>query len=577
MNFLFSEKGTNVYKLIIVLISLGVFISQIKLATFYIDWILFGAMAVGIIICDYFNIPKPPKGVVLFSMDTAIYMASLITFGIEIALLLLFISNLISAIFRIPKIKKWWNYIFNISIYSIMLTGSYYMYVFLGGKVGLIDLEQIYALLGALITYFILNIILITPCFYFTSQTNPIWEIIKDFLKNTLSIYLVILAASYILIVMLNEPHPVFGLLIFLFIIILLSVEFKRTVRLYEEVSKDKVYREQILNSLPVGVITIEDETSKVDLNTAASRLLKMNLTELKEKLQKEGSHDSLFWHYVSSHEKFKNIKAEYETDEERHLLLISQSELIDQYQQLIGRIIYFIDITDTEELEKRINQSEKLAILGELAAGAAHEIRNPLAVIQGFLTLMNESLQDLDKEKYHLPLLLKEFKRMDSLVEEMLLLAKPGNPLLKEGFLEDIVKEILPLFDSNETGQEINFKLNIERTPLLLDAKQMTQVFYNLFRNSSEAIGNTGWISISSKTHDGSYYLYIQDSGPGIPVEIEDKLFEPFQTTKASGTGLGLTVVQRIIENHHGKISLIRDENQKSLFLIGLPLIEEN
>jgi signal transduction histidine kinase len=575
--YFLSRRGINAYILLIILITIGIFFSHLyAYSTIRVDWILFLAIAGGIIISDYYTIPKPPKGILAFSMDTALYIAALITFGIEVSLLLLFVSSGVFGIIRNLTKVQWWKHIFNSSIYSIMMTTSYYTYLKLGGEVGSVNLEQIASFLAALVSYFLVNFILLIP-YYYLAASDQLMTVIKGFLKETLAIYLITLASSYILIILFNDKHPIFGLFIFIFIIILLSVVFKNNLRLFEEISKDKVFREQILNSLPVGVITIDDASSKLDLNTEAASLLNMNASEVNQLLNVNGElrQDETFWRNISSKEKYKNVKAEYDVEDKKHLLLMSQSELIDQYEQLIGRIIYFIDITDTDELEKRIYQSEKLALLGELAAGAAHEIRNPLAVIQGFLTLMNESLEDVDKDNFHIPLLLKEFKRIDSIVDEMLLIAKPGAPMLKEVYLEDIVEEILPLFDSNETDQEITFKLDIERTRLLLDSKQITQVFYNLIRNSCEAIGDKGWISISSKIQNGLYQLFIQDSGQGISSEIQQRLFDPFQTTKESGTGLGLTIVQRIIENHNGKIELISNEGEGSLFLISLPIVE--
>lgn len=539
------------------------------------NWILIITLTVGIVLSDYFNIPKPPKGILAYSMDTSLYIAVLITFGIEVALFLLLVSSIIFGVIRKLSKIQWWRHLFNSSIYSIMLTSSYYTYLLFDGEVGSFNLIKITSFLATLFVYFIMNIILLIPYYYLTSS-GQLKIVIKSFVNETHSIYFITLASSYILIILLNNQYPVFGLCIFIFIIILLSVTFRNNIKLFEEITKDKTYREQILNSLPVGVITIDDAKSKFDFNTTAKKLLNMNTSQVTEILNKsaEPLHSQDFWRHLSSKEKYKNVKAEYEADDNKHLLLMSQSELIDQYEELIGRIIYFIDITDTEELEQRIHQSEKLALLGGVAAGAAHEIRNPLAVIQGFLTLMNESLGENDKERFHIQLLLKEFKRIDSIVDEMLLIAKPGAPLLKEVYLEDIIQEILPLFDANETSKEINFKINIERIRLNLDSKQITQVLYNLFRNSSEAIEDKGWISLSSKVKNGTYELLIQDNGQGIPKEIQDKLFDPFQTTKVSGTGLGLTIVQRIIENHNGKIELVPNEGEGCLFIISLPIV---
>lgn len=264
------------------------------------------------------------------------------------------------------------------------------------------------------------------------------------------------------------------------------------------------------------------------------------------------------------------NVKALYQTGDERHTLLVSQTELMNQYRQTIGRIFYFIDITESEELTKRMHQAEKLALLGELSARAAHEIRNPLTVIRGFLTFMKETISEREKEKYQIPLLLRELDRINGIIEEMLLTAKPSAPMVTEAYMEDIVREILPLFQ--QTSPQLQWHIRLERIPLLIDPKQMTQVLYNLLRNSIEAMKGHGTISIYSRVDHDRYEMYIEDSGNGIPKEIQPTLFDPFITTKESGTGLGLTIVKRIVENHGGTIELYKSNEKGTTFLLTLP-----
>ncbi len=548
------------------------FLFQIQFPITNIEISLFLVIALGIILSDYFYIPKPPKGNLLFlSMDTALYIATLFIFGLETTLLTLLVCTIIFSAIR--RKVQWWKHIFNFSIYTMMITCTYNIYVKLGGAINGVILDHSFPFLVSLLSYFIVNMVLLIPYFYLASKKQFI-TVIKSFLNDTLLIYFITLAGSYILITLLQHEHPIFGVFIFTFIIILLSITFRNNFRLYEKISKDKIHREQILDSLPVGVITIDHQTSSIDLNTSAAKLLNLNSNQVMEFLISNPELNHEFWKNVGTRETYQNNKVYYTVGEVKHLLLMSQTKLIDQYEQLIGRIIYFIDITDTDELEKRIYQSEKLALLGQLAAGAAHEIRNPLTVIQGFVSLMNVSLKDHERDKFQLPLLLKEFKRIDTIIDDMLLIAKPGAPIIKEVCLESLVKEILPLFDSSVTNQDIRFSVNMTKAKLMVDPKQMTQVFYNLFRNSSEAIGEKGWIKIYSDVIDGMYQLFIKDNGPGIPKELQKTIFDPFQTTKDNGTGLGLTIVQRIIENHGGKIELQSNE-MGTTFMISLPIKE--
>jgi two-component system, NtrC family, sensor histidine kinase AtoS len=344
----------------------------------------------------------------------------------------------------------------------------------------------------------------------------------------------------------------------------------------FNTIMNDKIYREQILNSLPVGIITINDKTSEISLNTSAIKMLKTNEAQVKEFTSFHGDFENeRFWGILLSKKTCKHTKVSFNTSEGQLFLLVSQTELLNQHHEVIGRIVNFIDITETEELEKRMYQSEKLAVVGEMAAGAAHEIRNPLAVVHGFLSLMNQSFSDQNKNHYHLPLIMKEIERINVIVEEMLLLSKPGAPIRKETYLEDVLGEFLPLII--QSSEEIEFKIQLDRIPLHVDSKQIKQVFHNMIRNSIEAMGGKGTITIYSNVTEDVYQILLIDNGPGIPSTILNTIYDPFSSSKENGTGLGLMLVKRILENHQGGIELYDTSEKGTTFLIHLPLTMTN
>ncbi|TYR79149.1 HAMP domain-containing protein [Priestia megaterium] len=340
----------------------------------------------------------------------------------------------------------------------------------------------------------------------------------------------------------------------------------------FHQIVTDKVYREQILNSLPVGIITIDDETSHVFLNRAAKRLLNADDQTVQEFIKNQPAHNERFWQIVGSSKTCDNRKVFFESEETEYCLLVSQSQLVNHEDQVIGRILHFVDITDAEKLEQRMHQSEKLALVGELAAGAAHEIRNPLAVIHGFVSLMNQSFSDQEKSTFHLELLLKELERINLIIEEMLMLAKPGAPIMREIMIEDVINEILPLIKHTYHNQ-LTVSVEMEPRTVWVDEKQMKQVFHNLLRNSIEAMNGEGEISISSDIIEDMYCIYIKDKGEGIPQSLQTSVFHPFATSKENGTGLGLTIVQKILENHQGHIELLSTSSKGTTFVIKIPL----
>ncbi|MGM0836436.1 MAG: ATP-binding protein [Bacillota bacterium] len=501
-------------------------------------------------------------------MDSSIYLASLFIFGLETTLWLLFFSSFLYLVFERKILVR--RHVFNFAIYVLMITGANFVFLLFGGESGVFDLHYLLSYVLSLVAYYSINLLVISS-FFSLYLSEKLAGIIVSIGRESILNYLISLVMAFLLAILLGG-YPVFGIILYTIIIVLLSIAFKKYFHLYEEMTKDKVYREQILNSLPVGIITVDNDSTNFSLNTAASSILEMDGEEVKEmvSVKERDQINASFWRILASQKICQNIKVPYVKEGKDHYLLVSQSELLDQERALIGRIFHFIDITATAELEKRIHQSEKLAVLGELAAGAAHEIRNPLTVIHGFVSLMKQSFSEKDKSKYQIPLLLKEFDRINTIVEEMLLVAKPGAPVLKRVFLEDVVKEI-PYIPVVLEGISLNIEL--ERVPLMVDAKQMKQVFYNLIRNGSEAMEGEGAITIYSKQLENVYQVFVKDTGSGIPEKMKQTIFDPFATSKDSGTGLGLTIVQRIIENHHGKIEVQESSEAGTTFLITLPL----
>lgn len=555
--------------MIMSLFGIGIFIVHIKFTSenIFLDFPLFLLIVGALLLLLHFTIVLPQKGNSL-CMDSSIYLASLFIFGLETTLWLLFFSSFLYLVFERKILMR--RHVFNFAIYVLMITGANFVFLLSGGESGVFNLQYLLSYLLSLVAYYSINLLVI--CSFFSLYlSEKLAGIIISIGKESILNYLISLVMAFLLAILLGG-YPVFGIILYTIIIVLLSIAFKKYFHLYQEMTKDKIYREQILNSLPVGIITVDNDSTNFSLNTAASSILEMDGEEVKEMVSlKEGdSINASFWRILASQKICQNIKVPYVKEDRDHYLLVSQSELLDQERALIGRIFHFIDITATAELEKRIHQSEKLAVLGELAAGAAHEIRNPLTVIHGFVSLMKQSFTEKDKNKYQIPLLLKEFDRINTIVEEMLLIAKPGAPVLKSVFLEDIVKEI-PYFPAIQEG--ISLSIELERVPLMVDAKQMKQVFYNLIRNGREAMKGEGAISIYSKQLDNVYQIFVKDTGSGISEKMKQTIFDPFVTSKDSGTGLGLTIVQRIIENHHGKIEVQESSAAGTTFLITLPL----
>ncbi len=228
-------------------------------------------------------------------------------------------------------------------------------------------------------------------------------------------------------------------------------------------------------------------------------------------------------------------------------------------------------DISDRKNAEELMIRSEKLSIAGQLAAGIAHEIRNPLTSIKGFLQLIK--MEATGNEQYY-QIIFSELDRVELILSELLVLAKPTEIIFNEVDVKDILRDVVTLLDTQAILRNIQIHLNLPKEPTYItcDENQIKQVFINLIKNSIDSMTSGGNIYISILISENSIVLNFKDEGCGIPDVILDRIGEPFYTTKEKGTGLGLMVSYKIIENHKGTINVNSKVNEGTTFIITLP-----
>lgn len=535
------------------------------------EWRLIILLIASLLLSYRYIIILPPEGN-RFSLDSSIYIAIVFVFGINMTLLILFCSSLLTDV-RQRNVKLNIQ-LFNFATYAIMIITTYYVFVLTGGELGYIHIESAVSYLLAIISYGLVNVTIVG--YYFLNRYEyRLFALLKDILVEAIPNYLIIYILAFVLISLL-ELYSIFGLALFTIMIVLFSYVLKKYFQLYEQVYNDKRYIDQIMRALTIGMLTLNDETREIILNTAASQILQKSKDEISDLLLSDTSmsENHSFWAIVGNKKNILNKKVLYKTEEKTYVLLVSQTELNNHSNEVSARVFQFLDITESDSIEKRMYQSEKLAMLGELSAGAAHEIRNPLTVIKGFMSLMNGSLSEKEQEKFHVSFMLNELDRINYIVEDMLKLAKPTEPVVKETNIKVIIEAFINNYKDSDGADKIQFDLSLDAAQVMVDHKQLQQVFYNLIRNSRESMGHVGIIRMVSKVKHGQYHLYIEDNGDGIPVELQSSIFKPFMTNKDMGTGLGLPIIKRIIESHQGEISLESSSDKGSTFLITLPIV---
>jgi len=233
----------------------------------------------------------------------------------------------------------------------------------------------------------------------------------------------------------------------------------------------------------------------------------------------------------------------------------------------------------DLRKTEAQLIRSEKLAALGQLSAGIAHEIRNPLTSINILIHSLTETLSTEDSRWEDLKVIEEEILRINEIVDQFLRFARPASPLLERMNLTPIFEETLQLLRLQIERGKITVKKEFgPLPPITLDKEQIKQVILNLLMNAIQAMPTGGELDMGGRlSKDGSWVeLTIQDSGIGIPREDLERLFDPFFTTKEGGIGLGLSIAHRIIDQHHGKIEVESTPGKGTLFTISLPVLPE-
>ena len=254
-----------------------------------------------------------------------------------------------------------------------------------------------------------------------------------------------------------------------------------------------------------------------------------------------------------------------------------------------VGTILQLRDLTSIRELEDAVRKADRLASLGTLAAGLAHEIKNPLGGIKGAAQLLEKELPPDSELLDYTRIMIKESQRVNRIVEELLALTTPRRLKLSRVNLHEVLGDIMIMQRNSLAKQEIAFLQQFDPSipTILADEEQLTQLFLNLIKNAVEAVAENGQIRISSRilsdytmTKKGErrqrmVAVEVSDDGPGMSREQVDQLFTPFFTTKSRGTGLGLAISHKIITEHRGMIKVASEQGKGTTFTVMLPLIQ--
>lgn len=349
-------------------------------------------------------------------------------------------------------------------------------------------------------------------------------------------------------------------------------------ISLSERLEEEKIRTNSIIDFVHAGVILADASGKIIEMNQQALSLLQLNkeiwlneslmslMRQLAGQEVKDGTRSPLDQHYS------------YEIDRDGHWLLINFADLRNHQGQILGMTAIISDITEQREIEKKMQRSATLLAIGELAAGTAHEIRNPLTSIRGFLQLMQEKrespIKDFDS---YFEIILGEVDRISTITSEFLKLAKPEKVELEPLNLNQTIDSIWELLSSEAMMQDIKLRrLGDQDVPTIMgNVDLLKQVVINLVSNALQANKPGGTIKVSTFRHHRGVLLRVEDNGKGIDDSIIQRIFDPFFTTRSEGTGLGLAITNKILGDHNASVQVHSKPGQGTTFEIIFPRAE--
>jgi len=396
------------------------------------------------------------------------------------------------------------------------------------------------------------------------------WEVETLGRKKNGEIFPLWLAASYLL----NNDGEKKG-----------AVGISRDISKLKSAEETLKYMADLVESASLGIISTDREGKIVSINKAAEKIFGYSALELIGKkssiLHSKENPDSILKDIA---EKAKQVVPwhgeliDRRKDGSVFPIWLYTSYLFDSKGEKKGAVSIIEDITQKKEMEKSLLDSIRWKTMAEMAAGMAHEIRNPLSSIVTSLKLLQDARGETINDEHititHI--IRKESDRLNKIIGDFLRFSRPQKPRLKPGDLNAIITEVIEVIKRDKKLRKeaaIKLELTPEKAEVYFDTDQIKQVLWNLLLNALQAASGRGEIKVTSRVGPGEYILDIEDNGKGIDSESLDRIFEPFFSTRKKGTGLGLSIVKKIVDAHQSKITVESRPGTGTKFSLIFPL----
>lgn len=346
----------------------------------------------------------------------------------------------------------------------------------------------------------------------------------------------------------------------------------------------DKTFAEKYISSSTSVVIGIDLSETVIIYNPAAEEFMGIPagevigrpFAELMEKTSDSG--ESILLNSLRTGRPYQHVEATVESALGPVSVMAYTTVITDDNKSVTGAVLTMRDITSQKLLEEKVVNDEKLSIIGEIAADIADEIRNPLTSVKGFLQILYKRFIEDQQMRLYIDLMLGEIRKANSMISGLILTSRPMVPIKKQVDLHKIINEVLSAPEINCRIKNVRISNTFDEScPLVeVDPEQIKQVTVNLITNALEAMPNGGWFDISTSYKYGEECITANfaDTGVGIQNSNFERIFEPFYTTKEGRTGLGLTITQKILENHGGTIEVKSKQGSSTVFTIKIPIL---
>ncbi len=346
--------------------------------------------------------------------------------------------------------------------------------------------------------------------------------------------------------------------------------------------SRVKAFSDSLVENMPIGLVALDRENKVIAYNAWAESILGRSAGEVIGRPAGEVLPDTCREILGELQRSGRVIEKETEcsvsTGKTVPLEVIATT-LKEEGGRPQGSVVLFRDLTEVRQLKAEIARSQRLASIGSLAAGVAHEIRNPLSSIKGFATYFKEKLSGNPEDIKTADIMIQEVERLNRVIRQLLDLSRPMEIEKKPTRLGPLLDHTVRLIDVHARKRGITVKTDVspEAPFVMADPDRIKQVLLNLCLNAIEAMQARGTLTLSLGRHNEKMVrVEVSDTGAGIPGDDLENIFDPYYTTKSSGTGLGLAIVHRIVEAHGGEIRVRSEAGRGTVFIILLPSSDE-